>query len=125
MHCFIQVLASVAPRQVSPRWHLNPENALPYLKDASLMSFSHPRRTVIVTYNPLFSCRAVFDSHVSAKAIWELGPNNFQIYGSSLNGQKTYIPFNIFFLVFLICFQALQAYLFLSFHCDLTKFCSS
>ena len=66
MHCFIQVLASGAPRQISPRWHLNPENALPYLKYASLMSFSHYWRTVIVTYHPLFSCQAVFDSHVSA-----------------------------------------------------------
>lgn len=102
MHCFIQVLTSGAPRLVSTSG-----NALPYLKDASFMSFSHPRQTVIVTYNPLFSCRAVFDSHVSAKAIWELGPNNFQIYGGvSINGHKTYIPFNIFFLVFLICFQA-------------------
>ena len=120
MHCFIQVLTSGAPRLVSTSG-----NALPYLKDASSTSHSVPRHTVIVTYNPLFSCLAVLNAHVFAYAIWEFDPNNFQIYGSSLNGQKTYIPFNIFFLVFLICFQALQAYLFLSFHCDLTKFCSS
>ena len=120
MHCFIQVLTSGAPRLVSTSG-----NALPYLKDASCTSHSVPRHTVIVTYNPLFSCLAVLNAHVFACAILEFGPNNFQIYGGSLNGQKTYIPFNIFFLVFLICFQALLACLFLSFHCELTKFCSS
>ena len=120
MHCFIQVLTSGAPRLVSTSG-----NALPYLKDASCMSHSVPRHTVIVTYNPLFSCLAVHNAHVFAYALWEFNPNNFQINGGSLNCQKTYIPFNIFFLVFLICFQALQACLFLSFHCELTKFCSS